>query len=102
MFTLLINSGIYIGYAINQIRKHLTSNENSADVDVRILAVHATAFGLYMVSIIVNFIFLAYYYLTGSTNSTASIYSDMFCVFSSFIAQVFLCGILWTLSHKKS
>ena len=65
MFTLLIISGIYIGYAINKIRKHLKSSENSTDVDVRILAVHATAFGLYMVSIIVSFIFLAYYYLTG-------------------------------------
>ncbi len=80
-------------------------NVSSTDVDVKILAMHAFAFGLYMVSIIVGFVFLAYYYISEGNNiiikPKAALYTDMFCVFSSFVAQVFLCGIIWTLSEKK-
>ena len=54
-------TGIFLGYAINEIIKKLKSGDNPAEVDVRILAVHAIAFGLYMISIIVSFILLAYY-----------------------------------------
>jgi|688.fasta_scaffold1413000_1 hypothetical protein len=81
-------------------------NVSSTDVDVKILAMHAFAFGLYMVSIIVGFVFLAYYYISESNKiiikPKAALYTDMFCVCSSFVAQVFLCAIIWTLSEKQS
>ena len=46
---------------LTRLEKKLKSGDNPAEVDVRILAVHAIAFGLYMISIIVSFILLAYY-----------------------------------------
>ena len=66
---------------------------------------HAFAFGLYMISIIVSFVFLSYYYIfvdSVTTNPKAALYTDLFCVGSSFVAQVFLCGIIWTLADKQS
>ena len=79
-------TGIFLGYAINWIRKQLKSGDNPAEVDVRILAVHATAFGLYMISIIVSFILLAYYYLVETANGKASLYSDILSITCSFVA----------------
>ena len=71
--------GSFLGYAIYSIWKQLKhSDDKSADVDIRILVLHASAFGLYMISILANFIVLAYYYLNGEKNSKASIISDIF------------------------
>lgn len=79
--------GSFLGYAIHSIWKQLKqSGDNSTYVDIRILALHASAFGLYMISIIANFIFLTYFYLNLEKNSAASIASDMFVDVFSFIA----------------
>ena len=81
---LQIVSGIFLGYAIYSIWKLLKQSiqQNKTDIDIRILAMHASAFGLYMVSLIVSFLFLSYFYLTGAQNSADSLFKSSFAAFS--------------------
>ena len=96
---LQIISGLFLGYAIKKIKKQC---EGSTEVDVKILVMHAFSFGLFMISIVVSFIFFAYFYLGGDIKPRDALITDIICVVCSFIAQVFLCGIIWTLNDRRN
>jgi hypothetical protein len=60
---LMIISGIYLGYAINKIRGHLSENGGKQQINTAILLVHSATFALYMVSIIVYYVFYTLHYI---------------------------------------
>ena len=83
---LQIISGLFLGFAITRIKKQC---EGSTEVDVKILAMHAFSFGLFMISIVVSFVFFAYYYLTVDRvdiKPRDALITDILCVVCSFVA----------------
>ena len=66
---LQIITGLYLGYAIYTIRTFLnlkgreTGNGEQTQINVKMLAVHAVVFGLYMVCVILYNVMFTMYYL---------------------------------------
>ena len=90
-------SGVYLGYAIHKIKKHLVDNGGRQQLNVAMLVVHLATFGLYMLSITVYYVFYTIHYVEYKSSKMTKVfyYSGIFCAFSNFLAQVCLCLIFW-------
>jgi len=66
-------------------------------MNVAVLAKHQAAFGLYILSITVYYIFYTIHYLDYKSSKMTKVfyYSGIFCAFSNFFAQLCLGIIFW-------
>ena len=67
------------------------------------LTLHATAFGLFLVGVIVNVSFLVHYFLNYNGNERAEneyLNANTFLQFCNFISECCLCAIFWQLSNN--
>lgn len=60
---LQIISGVYLGNAVNSIRKFINTGSDQETVNSRQLIQHFLAFGLYLLSTIAVYVFFADYYI---------------------------------------
>ena len=57
IYFLQICSGVLLGYAILKIKKFMSQDRSTA-VNYKVMSLHACAFGLYLVSVVVNCIMI--------------------------------------------
>jgi hypothetical protein len=93
-----IVSGIYLFTALYLIKK---SVGNGSQVNIKAMTLHATSFGLYMVSVLLFiFIWLMYLYSAYIDDEAYSICLGITSICSS-LSQAVLCIIFWDLGRKK-
>ena len=92
-------SGACLIYAVFQINRYVKSSTDS-NINKRALLLHASAFGLYLASVIVLDSCYAYYQIN---QDALSVYlnSEIFWAVASFLSQGFLCAIFWDLGRKR-
>ena len=96
-----IISGLFLGFAIFKIRKFLNKKGYSHLLDTKILAIHTTTFGFYMVSIVIYTIFLMIDNLNLGKETEKKFYiANIFCNICAFMSLICLCGILWQFGKK--
>lgn len=103
MWICQIISGFTLVQAIYRIRRFMSEQDDNS-VDTKMMTLHASAFGLYLISvvglIIVNTLQLFDLDLKLTLFGVVIIAATVFLCLS-FIAQVLLCAIFWDLGRKK-
>ena len=94
----------YLLYAVLNIRKHLAS-QGPQQVNVKILIVNLGAFGLYLASVVVYYIF--YTILYTDKNPTNGVIKQTFIswiisAICSAIAQLCICAICWQVASAQT
>lgn len=79
-------------------------DKDKTQINVAMLAVHSTAFGLYMFSVVIFYTFYSIYYLGQRTDSEENlmIIAWILCAFCNFLAQFCLCTIFWQFAGKQA
>jgi hypothetical protein len=84
---------------INGFMKTLPRNER---ISVKALLIHAGAFGLFLVSVLIFTIAWTFYifYPDSQTASTCAAIANLLFVVLGFISQCFICYVFWKLGEK--
>ena len=97
LFTPIL-SGVYLFTALYWISK---SVGNNSQIDIKAMTLHATSFGLYMVSVL---LFIYIYVMSVTTQNTSTkTYVTFWGItyICSCLSQAVLCMIFWDLGKKK-
>jgi hypothetical protein len=94
-------------YSLFVIAAALRKSETGDQVNQLMMLVHAGAFGMYCMSIVIYYAYSLRYYImyVEESDKVAKAYTQMYhawiaCELINFAAQVFLILILWKLSKK--
>jgi hypothetical protein len=98
---LQIVSAIYLGTAVNSIRKFINAGNGFETVNTKYLIQHFLAFGLYLLSTLSVYTFFAAYYIS-DISFVYLLVSQIVSNVLSLFAQLCLCSILWQLSSTGS
>jgi hypothetical protein len=100
---LQIISGVLLVAAVFVIRKYINTRDDQ-EIRPATLLVHTGAFGLYLLSLIVNYAAEVIYNLHPQSEKAAYCYiwASIFYYAASFASQICLCFIFWDLVKKHS
>ena len=102
-FASQIISGCVLIWAVCSIWSYLKQSDNETELaNLRVLVLHSTAFGLFLMSVIAMSVFSAWYYVDQYNANVEKRYLiclivEMIC---SFMSQFLLCVIFWVLSYR--
>lgn len=100
---LQITSGVFLAVGILKIRQLIQKRGSSTQLNVCQLVLHISAFSLYLFSVTVLYTFYTEKYIHESYRSTQFYYgAEIFYNACSFISQLCLISILWTLGGEEA
>lgn len=96
-------SGIQLIRTVINIRRYLSVGSQSGSLSLRTLILHALAFGLFLVSVVLLAVASGYYWSFPTAEKAFDDYmlASIFWAVSSFLSQCLLCGIFWNLSRPN-
>lgn len=96
-------SGVQLIRTVINIRRYLSTGSQSSALSWKTLILHAFAFGLFLVSVILLAVASAYYWAFPASARAFHHYmlASIMWVVSSFISQCLLCGIFLNLSRPN-
>ena len=93
-----IASAVFLGLGIYRIKQNASASDGTDQINVPQMFMHIMAFGLYLAALLVSLVFwLLFYILNVVGFETVTVSFDV-CNWISFVAQLFLIGILWRLA----
>lgn len=96
-------SGVQLIRTVINIRRYLSTGSQSSSLSWRTLVLHAFAFGLFLVSVILLAVASGYYWAFPASERAFHDYmiANIMWISSSFLSQCLLCGIFWNLSRPN-